>query len=401
MLCCAPSYSSPTVRALSSPQSRLLRAGLCLALVGLVSACASHSGYRSARGYRAGRTYPPPGPPSDPWGPYIREASLRFQVPDTWIRAVMRQESGGRQYGSGGGLTTSSAGAMGLMQVMPETYDGLRARYDLGEDPYDPHNNILAGSAYIREMYDRYGSPGFLAAYNAGPNRLDRYLGGSTELPDETVNYVASVAPRLGNTVAMSGPLSVYADPGNGRDFVPVETAFLPDPVPARATQAPQVLDQSGPAVIAMAPIASPGDYEPAPQPDAAIRPAAMETAPAPVLAAPLPRAFPPSLGFRFVASAPPAQPFRQAGISWRLGDPGRRIRQSGPGAHRRRHGPHHGRRAATGRATHGRRDDPPGRQRLYRARVGGLSGPVADDACRRLRANGRDCLVVPPQGTS
>jgi hypothetical protein len=281
-------------------------------LVGFVSACASHSGYRSVRGYRPGRTYPPPGPPSDPWGPYIREASLRFQVPDIWIRAVMRQESGGRQYGSGGGLTTSSAGAMGLMQVMPETYDGLRSRYDLGEDPYDPHNNILAGSAYIREMYDRYGSPGFLAAYNAGPNRLDRYLGGGTELPDETVNYVASVAPRLGNAVAMSGPLSVYADPGTGRDFVPVQAASLPDPAPARAAPAPQVLDRSGPAVIAMAPIASPGDpgvaeaYAPAD-----VRPA---MASAPIVAVPLPRPPPTSLGFRFVASPPPVQTFHPAG---------------------------------------------------------------------------------------
>jgi hypothetical protein len=94
---------------------------------------------------------------------------------------------------------------------MPGTYDILRQRYGLGEDPYLPQDNILAGAAYIREMYDRYGSPGFLAAYNAGPIRLDAYLAGEGGLPDETVNYLASVAPRLGSEIAMSGLLSVFA----------------------------------------------------------------------------------------------------------------------------------------------------------------------------------------------
>jgi hypothetical protein len=99
------------------------------------------------------------------------------------------------------------------MQVMPDTYAGLRDRYNLGGDPFDPHNNILAGTAYLREMYDRYGSPGFLAAYNAGPNRLDSYLNSGRPLPEETINYVASIAPLLGPGTPMSGPLAVYAGP--------------------------------------------------------------------------------------------------------------------------------------------------------------------------------------------
>ena len=141
----------------------------------------------------------------DPWGPYIHEASGRFGVPEPWIRRVMRQESGGQED------VISWAGAMGLMQVMPETYDALRGRYNLGADPSDPHNNILAGTAYLREMYDRFGAPGFLAAYNAGPNRLDLYLSNGTPLPAETVSYVASIAPSLGPGTPMSGPLAVYA----------------------------------------------------------------------------------------------------------------------------------------------------------------------------------------------
>jgi hypothetical protein len=143
------------------------------------------------------------------WSPYIREASQRFSVPEQWIREVMMQESAGQQF-LDGQPTTSPAGAMGLMQVMPGTYEILRQRYGLGPDPYNPRDNILAGTAYIREMYDRYGSPGFLAAYNAGPGRLDQYLSGASPLPSETVNYVASVAPRLGNAAPATGPLAGY-----------------------------------------------------------------------------------------------------------------------------------------------------------------------------------------------
>ncbi len=72
---------------------------------------------------------------------------------------LMRVESGGKEY-LNGNLITSGAGAMGLMQVMPGTYDELRDRYNLGDDPFDPHDNIMAGVAYMREMYELYGSPG-------------------------------------------------------------------------------------------------------------------------------------------------------------------------------------------------------------------------------------------------
>ncbi len=157
--------------------------------------------------------YTAPGPPSDPWGPYIVEASGRFHVPQNWIRAVMHQESGGHEYRHGQ-LMTSDAGATGLMQVMPATYAELAGRYGLGSDPYEPHDNIIAGTGYIKDLYDRYGSPNFLAAYNAGPHRLDAYLAGQGELPNETVNYVASIAPSLTRDSPLTGPLSVYADSG-------------------------------------------------------------------------------------------------------------------------------------------------------------------------------------------
>jgi D-alanyl-D-alanine carboxypeptidase len=199
--------------------ARHVKTMLRLLPIVLLAACAPQGGYGpggrveiGADGWRRPmHYYPPPGSSEDPWGPYIREASARYRVPERWVRAVMQQESGGEQQ------ATSPVGAMGVMQVMPATYEDLRVRHRLGDDPYDPHNNILAGTAYIREMYDRFGSPGFLAAYNAGPDRVDTYLAGRAALPDETVNYVAAITPNLGNDVPRSGPFAVYASARFGR----------------------------------------------------------------------------------------------------------------------------------------------------------------------------------------
>jgi hypothetical protein len=126
-----------------------------------------------------------------PFAAFVTEASKRFGVPEHWIRAVMHVESGAKQ------RERSSKGAMGLMQIMPKTWAELRARYGLGADPYDPRDNILAGAAYIRELYDRCGAPGFLAAYNAGPGRYERHLATGRPLPDETQAYVATLAPMI------------------------------------------------------------------------------------------------------------------------------------------------------------------------------------------------------------
>ena len=188
----------------NSAWRRLACGALLPALLLALAGCGGSSAGRHALRTKPARYYPPPGPPEDPWGPYVREASSRFGMPDPWIRAVMRQESAGRED------AVSGAGAMGLMQVMPATYDELRQRHGLGDDPFDPHENMLAGTAYLRDMYNRFGAPGFLAAYNAGPNRLDSYLTGGNPLPDETINYVAAITPRLGPGTNLTGPLAVY-----------------------------------------------------------------------------------------------------------------------------------------------------------------------------------------------
>lgn len=142
----------------------------------------------------------------DPHAAFIAEAAQRFGMPERWLRAVMRAESAGNV------RAISSAGAMGLMQIMPATWSELRVRHRLGANPYDPRDNILAGAAYLREMFDRYGSPGFLAAYNAGPGRYEEYLAGRP-LPAETRAYVAALVPSFGGG-ELSGPITVaVADP--------------------------------------------------------------------------------------------------------------------------------------------------------------------------------------------
>jgi soluble lytic murein transglycosylase-like protein len=151
----------------------------------MLSSSAAHAGQASPATHRAN------GRSADPFAALVTKASRRFAVPEHWIRAVMRIESSAKPW------SRSRKGAMGLMQIMPKTWAELRARHGLGVDPYDPHDNILAGAAYIRELSDRYGAPGFLAAYNAGPRRYERHLATGRPLPGETQAYVATLAPMI------------------------------------------------------------------------------------------------------------------------------------------------------------------------------------------------------------
>ena len=327
-----PILSRPTLR-LSS------RALASVGVLALLQACASQpqvSASGEAHRYRshARRDYTPPGPPGDPWGPYVREASGKFDVPEEWIRAVMHQESGGHLY-LHGDLVTSGAGAMGLMQVMPDTYDELRSRYsELGDDPFDPHDNVMAGAAYLREMYDIYGSPGFLAAYNAGPGRLDDYLTRNRALPAETRRYVAAISPNLGYAVPHRGspgaqyamnaiPAAIPAGPRYAARYADSDAAFVPPPgytpptysvanyvapTPALPASPPPAYAESRPLPVAPpayvasrpAPVALAMNTVPPPPPE----PPAPEPLPPPPSAAPLTVARP--------SYMPPPRPFVQ-----------------------------------------------------------------------------------------
>jgi soluble lytic murein transglycosylase-like protein len=127
------------------------------------------------------------------WQPFIEEASIRCAIPGNWIEGVMQAESAG-QTTVGGRPIRSSAGAIGLMQVMPPTWKMMRRGLGLGNDPDDPRDNILAGACYLKMMYDRFGYPGLFAAYNAGPGRYADHLVTGRPLPGETVAYVGTVA---------------------------------------------------------------------------------------------------------------------------------------------------------------------------------------------------------------
>ena len=416
----------------------------CAAGLALLAACASGpklSSQSESSRYRAhaSRTYPAPGPASDPWGPYIREAASKYDVPERWVREVMRQESGGRLYGRNGDLITSGAGAMGLMQVMPATYDELRGRYaELGDDPFDPHNNIRAGTAYIREMYDIFGSPGFLAAYNAGPGRLDDYLTRNRRLPEETRRYVAAISPRIvGSAPASPSPGAMYASNAlnPGTRYASSQPAPSSRPVivlnPPAARPAPIQLahaaEPSGgsyirlqkPPSISLDPVqqASAVQSEPLPPPRALPAPVPVQVAQAPEP----PRApqFAPGTQRQLAAAAlAPVQPrqSRFALVSPANAEPVG-LRQSGfsPGDWAVQVGAFANRGvalSAAGAARNNARDVLSGahtnvtsvRQSsgvLYRARLTGMSRDSASEACERLAKSRTRCMVVSPDAQS
>jgi cell division septation protein DedD len=356
----------------------------------LLAACATQAPQPSARqeaaSYiaRARGNYIPPGPPQDPWGPYIREAAARFDVPELWIRSVMRVESGGNEF-LNGQLITSGAGAMGLLQVMPATYDELRARYSLGNDPFDPHDNIMAGTAYMREMYDIYGSPGFLAAYNAGPARLDDYLANNRPLPDETRHYVAMIGPNIvGIEPVNHSPAEQYA-----MNALPIDI-----PPGTRYGRAVQLASRGGGGRV---PQRAPVEIAQLPEPPR------MRAAPEPqqyALVAPPPP--PPSRGFHLIGSAN-AEP-----IAMRRGGPmtGQWAVQVGAfsneGQARVAAGAAQSQAHAELAVAHEHLSSvrsPHGL--LWRARLVGLSREAAVQACQRLSHGRTSCVVLSPEAQS
>jgi soluble lytic murein transglycosylase-like protein len=146
------------------------------------------------------------------WNAAITAAARRFVLPEAWIRAVMAMESAGDP------RAISPKGAMGLMQLMPETWREMRDRYGLGTDPFDPGDNVMAGTAFLRLMYDRFGAPAFLAAYNAGPKGLEAARAGLRPLPDESRNFMEKVGRSLGIS-APGSPISATSITGSGGLF--------------------------------------------------------------------------------------------------------------------------------------------------------------------------------------
>lgn len=120
------------------------------------------------------------------YGSVITSAAQKYGIPTSLAGALVNQESGGNAG------ATSSAGASGIMQLMPDTARSLGVT-----DIYDPGQNIDAGMRYLKQQYDKYGRWDYaLAAYNAGPGNVDKYNG----IPPfaETQNYVKNILGKSG-----------------------------------------------------------------------------------------------------------------------------------------------------------------------------------------------------------
>jgi soluble lytic murein transglycosylase-like protein len=166
------------------------------------------------------------------WKTFIAEAATRFAIPQAWLRAVIRAESAGCESIDGHPIT-SSAGAMGLMQLMPTTWNEFQGRLHLGNNPFDPRDNILAGAAYLRELYDRYGSPGFLAAYHAGPERYETYRLGTRSLPWTTLEYLRRIRPER-SVAVLSPTVFVQESPRSTDDvFIPLQRTDKRESLPS------------------------------------------------------------------------------------------------------------------------------------------------------------------------
>jgi hypothetical protein len=368
------------VHALSSMGIRFRFAVLGVPLA--LAACGGAGTPPAGVSYRAQgvRNYAAPGTPEDPWGPYIREAAAKYGVPEAFIREVMRQESGGHEY-LNGQLTTSSAGAMGLMQVMPGTYESLSARYGLGPDAYDPHDNIMAGTALIHELYQQYGSPAFLAAYDAGPSRLDDYLAGRGELPNETIAYLDTVAPRLVGAAPMTGPLIAFA----GQP----DQAPSPSPVP---TQAPLEVAEAVPPpqpTVAGSQIWQPEPVAP-PSPAPSPAPALVPTPPPVQRPAPTRFALIPSA---YADTRMPSTTDARWGVQVGAFAVAAQARQTADTARGLAPAQLHAARTEVSMVQH--LDG----QVFFRARLVGITEPAAGAACHTLTSHLWQCLAVPPGG--
>ncbi len=183
------------------------------------------------------------------YGAYVDEAAQKSGLPIRLIRAVMGTESAGNV------RAISPKGAMGLMQLMPATWQALRRQFDLGADPFDPHDNILAGAYYLRALYDTYGPDGFLAAYNAGPGRWENHRDTGQPLPAETRAYVLAITLKLGPAALNVTPVSAPPPPPSWKQA----TLF---PQASGAAPEAATVFVAGPSPFVPSPLDTPGSTE-------------------------------------------------------------------------------------------------------------------------------------------
>lgn len=140
----------------------------------------------------------------------IEDHARRHSIRPALVRAVIQVESGFNP------RAVSPKGAMGLMQLMPAT-----ARQFNVDNPFDPEENVRGGVSYLRQLLDRYdGNESLaLAAYNAGPNAVDRY-GQAVPPYRETKNYVSRISEMAGASRGASTKIYRVVDVVDGREVV-------------------------------------------------------------------------------------------------------------------------------------------------------------------------------------
>jgi hypothetical protein len=305
----------------------------------------------------------------------------------------MRVESAGQQWTPSGVLTTSPVGAMGLMQLMPETYDEVRARYSLGDDAYDPKNNIMAGTAYLREMYDAFGSPGFLAAYNGGPARLEDYLVHNRPLPTETRRYVAMIGPYIQGIWPNSrSPAEQYAVNQLPID-IPAGPRYVVHTVRHVTMVAVRTRRHGHEVVVRYAAVDRRHRYHAGP-------------APVELAEAPEPRSAYTHAPMRVAYAAPAGHhgafhliepAMASESIGHHAGGSAWSIQVGAYGKASQAHAAAGAARTAAGHAQAVVASVKSGHATLYRARLSGMSHEAAVHACQKLSHGHRGCLVVAP----
>jgi soluble lytic murein transglycosylase-like protein len=140
--------------------------------------------------------------PDEQLDPLIETAAEKTDLDPQLVRAVIEEESAGRP------CAVSVSGAEGLMQLMPATAEQFDVR-----DPFDPRQNVEAGTKLLKLLLNRYDNDASLAlsAYNAGPSRVDQE-GGIPAIP-ETLQYVTDILTKLGLSGAKATPNKPQDEP--------------------------------------------------------------------------------------------------------------------------------------------------------------------------------------------
>ena len=153
----------------------------------------------------------------------ITQEANRQGVDPSMALSVAQTESGICQWAPNGSVITSSAGALGVFQLMPATAAAL------GVDPTDVNQNIQGGITYLKQLFAKYGSwDQALAAYNWGPGNVDKAAAAGTSWPTEVYNYAAGIIGRVMGTNAAIAAQAANSSMPTGVSASDILSSVLP-----------------------------------------------------------------------------------------------------------------------------------------------------------------------------